>query len=85
MKPNFLIVQGNIFTDLTAGNRNIILIGAYEKLSEAEVALGEIAQNKTVQQTFYIIQFKQELEVFMKPTVRINFNVPDVLAVEESK
>lgn len=83
MKPHFLIIQGDIFTDLTTGNRNIILIGAYETLSEAEIALGEIVQNKMAQQTFYIVQFKQEVEVFMKPAIKINLDVAAVSMEEE--
>lgn len=78
MKPEYLIIRGSIFTDLTPGTRHITLVGAYENNYEAETALGNLVENAITPDTYYIVQFKQSLDVFMKPAVKINYFPADV-------
>ena len=83
MKPNFLTIRGTLFTDITLGNRTIELIGAHETFAEAETWIGDVVQDAETPRTYYIIQFKQEVEVFMKPTVKIEKSLQDIIMAEE--
>lgn len=78
MIPNYLIIRGNIFADLTSGPRNITLISAHEFAHEAETVLAGIASNAISPEKYYIIKFHSCVEVFMKPAVCIHHK-PDAV------
>ncbi len=68
MKPNYIVIRGRIFTDLTSNtNRTIYVEKYFESKYEAEDYAKELADKSKEAVTYYVIGHGLSVKVTMEP------------------
>jgi uncharacterized protein YpiB (UPF0302 family) len=79
MKPNYIVIRGGIFTDLTSNtNRTIYVEKYFESKYEAEDYAKELANKSKEAVTYYVIGYESSVKVTLEPNVFRQYVLEDI-------